>query len=235
MTQGPDLSQLDLSELERRVAAAGARFGEMAEESRRRGERLGGLLDDVEKGVMRDRLELARLSRALVEAREENAQLLALLERLLAVTERAEGRGEDAMLHDLEARVERLYDQAAAPPVDQAENRAGNRAANRAADQPEAAARNAGAASDPAAAHDPAHDPGHDPGRDPGREGPPWPAIPEIDAPSEAPLDLTGQFARPRPRKDQERAVSRVALAESTAVQDIFKRVSLITGRLRET
>lgn len=231
MTQGPDLSQLDLSELERRVAAAGARFGEMAEESRRRGERLGGLLDDVENGVMRDRLELARLSRALVEAREENAQLLALLERLLAVTERAEGRGEDAMLHDLEARVERLYDQAAAPPVDQAENRAANRVGNRAADQPEAAARNAGAASDPAAAHDPAHDPGHDPGR----EGPPWPAIPEIDAPSEAILELTGQFARPRPRQDRERAVSRVALAESTAVQDIFKRVSLITGRLRET
>jgi hypothetical protein len=227
MTQGPDISQLDLSELERRVAAAGARFGEMAEESRRRGERLGGLLDDVENGVMRDRLELARLSRALVEAREENAQLLALLERLLAVTERAEGRGEDAMLHDLEARVERLYDQAAARPVDQA----ASQGANRAADQPEAAARNAGAASDPAAPHVPTHDPAHDPGR----EGPPWPAISEIDAPCEAPLDLTGQFARPRPRKDQERAVSRVALAESTAVQDIFKRVSLITGRLRET
>ena len=60
-------------------------------------------------------------------------------------------------------------------------------------------------------------------------------ALFNIDAPAEAPLDLTGQFARSGPRKDPERAVSRVALAESIAVQDIFKRVSLITGRLRET
>lgn len=230
MAQGPDIS-----ELERRVAAAGARFGEMAEESRRRGERLGGLLDDVESGVMRDRLELERLSRALVEACEENAQLLALLERLLAVTERAEGLGEDAMLHDLEARVDRLYAQAAArngpaepPPVNQPANRSASQSAsqsaNQSADQPEEAARNAGAGAQwDAASHDP------------GREDPRWPAIPEIDAPAEAPLDLTGQFARSGPRKDPERAVSRVALAESTAVQDIFKRVSLITGRLRET
>ena len=85
------------------------RFGEVAEDSRRRGERLASLLDRVEKGVVGGRHEIDRLKQALAEAREENAQILALLETLLAMAEKVDGPGERIVLCDLEARVDRLH------------------------------------------------------------------------------------------------------------------------------
>ena len=105
---------VELSELQQRVETAGMRLGEVAEDSRQRGERLASLLDQVDKGVVRSRQEIDRLTRALAEAREENAQTLALLQSLLAMAEKIDGPGERIVLCDLEARVDRLRDQAVA-------------------------------------------------------------------------------------------------------------------------
>jgi len=213
----------DLSELRQRIEAVGERFGEMSEDGRRRGERLADLLDEVESGFVRDRLELDRLRQALAMAHEEKAQIVALLQKLLAITEHVNGLGERAALYDLEARVDRLYDQTVSP------NGAG--AANR--DQPEAAARNAGRAGKgtqrAAAGDEGPHD-----GKS---ENPRWETIPAEDDEIEDgdPLDLTSRLGEAGAREDLRHTASRTVLAESTAVQDIFKRVSLITGRLRET
>lgn len=198
----------DLSELRQRIEAVGERFGEMTEDSRRRGERLADLLDEVESGFMRDRLELDRLKQALAKAHEDKAQLLALLDKLLAVTEHANGLGERSALYDLEARVDRLYDQVALP----------NGAGAPGSDQPEEAARTAGP-------------------RGGDGEGPRWETIPQEDIEVEDgdPLDLTSMLGEAGAREDLRHTARRTALAESTAVQDIFKRVSMITGRLRET
>ncbi len=166
----------ELSELRQRVEAVSLRFGEVAEDSRRRGERLASLLDQVEKGVVRGRHEIDRLTRTLAEAREENVQILGLLQRLLAMAERVDEPGDRIVLCDLEARVDRLHDQAVSmkPVPDEV---AGD------------------------------------------EDGPP--------------LELTRMIAEDGEMKDL--APGPAGVVESGAVQDIFKRVSMITGRLRET
>lgn len=198
----------DLSELRQRIEAVGERFGEMTEDSRRRGERLADLLDEVESGFVRDRLELDRLKQALAKAQEEKTQILALLDKLLAVTEHANGLGDRAALYDLEARVDRLYDQVALP----------NGAGTAHNDQPEEAARTAGP-------------------HDGESEDPRWEPIPEEDEKVEDgdPLDLTSMLGEAGAREGFGHTVTRVSLTDGGAVQDIFKRVSMITGRLRET
>lgn len=212
----------ELSELKTRVEAVGERFSEFAEDSRRRGQRLADLLDEVESSFVRDRVELDRLKQALVKSHDENAQLLDLLQRLLAVAEHAGGLGGRAALYDLEARVDRLYDQAvslngsAAPPRK----------------EPEEAGRNPGPAGNGTlrtADLDELHDEGD--------EDPRWEAVPDEDEDGDEddPLDLSRTVAEGGDHEDLGRRTSRVGLAESGAVQDIFKRVSIITGRLRET
>lgn len=218
MEQGPDLS-----ELQQRVEVVGERFGEMAEDSRQRGERLADLLDEVESGFVRDRLELDRLRHALARAHEENTQILALLKRLLTMAEHASGLGERAALYDLEDRVDRLYDQTVML----------NGSGKAPQDEPEEAARNAGAASQ--GAHGVAQQ-GEAP-HDKASEDPQWERIPDEDYEIEEgdPLDLTRMVHGEGGRENLRRSASRTALVESSAVQDIFKRVSMITGRLRET
>lgn len=212
-----------LSDLQHRVESAGARFGEIAEDSRKRGERLADLLDEVESSFVRDRLEIDRLKQALAKATEENEQILALLQSLLIMVEQAEGPGEKALLCDIEARVDRLYDQTIVmngehEPPDE---------------EPEEAARNSGAAGNGAlsAAAPEGDTNGH------AGEAPRWEPIPDEDEEVEAgdPLD----FGRMAPHAGDVRPAGRAArwggVAECDAVQDIFKRVSLITGKLRET
>ncbi len=220
MGQGPELN-----ELQRRVEAVGSRFGEVAEDSRRRGERLADLLDEVESGFLRDRLEIDRLTQALAKAQEENAKILDLLQTLLATSEHTGGLGERAVLYDLEVRINRLYDQTVLmngadelpeeEPVGlEAVARKSRRAGNGA---PRAAA--------------PVADPDGT-----GTEDPRWEPIPEEDDDVDDgdPLELTrmvgadGARAAPAPMAGGARA------GETGAVMDIFKRVGMITGRLRE-
>jgi hypothetical protein len=203
----------ELSELRQRVEAVGVRFGEVAEDSRRRGERLASLLDQVEKGVVRGRHEIDRLKQALTEAREENVQILGLLQRLLAMAERVDEPGDRIVLCDLEARVDRLHDQAVsmngAVESSQKAARKSNKTGNGALDA-EAL-------------------------REEGTGDSEWEPVPDEVAGDEdgPPLELTRMIAEDGEMKDL--APGPAGVVESGAVQDIFKRVSMITGRLRET
>jgi hypothetical protein len=220
MGQGPELS-----ELQQRVEAVGVRFGEVAEDSRQRGERLASLLGQVEKGVVRGRHEVDRLKQALAEAREENAQILALLETLLAMAEKVDGPGERIVLCDLEARVDRLHDQAASMngAVDSSlkAERKSSKSGN-------------GSLDAEALKEDSQEDPQEDPQED-GTGGSEWEPVPDEEAGDEdgSPLELTRMIAEDGEMKDL--GSSPAGVVESGGVQDIFKRVSMITGRLRET
>ncbi len=212
MGQGPELS-----ELQQRVDAVGLRFSEVAEDSRRRGERLASLLDQVEKGVVRGRHEIDRLQQALAEAREETAQILALLQTLLTLAEKVDGPGERIVLCDLEARVDRLHDQAVsmngAVESSKKATRISNKTGNGALGA-EALEENL---------------------QEEGARGSEWEPVPDEEAGDEDgdPLELTRMIAKDGELKDLARGPAGVV--ESGAVQDIFKRVSMITGKLRET
>ncbi len=203
----------ELSELRQRVEAVSLRFGEVAEDSRRRGERLASLLDQVEKGVVRGRHEIDRLTRALAEAREENVQILGLLQRLLAMAERVDEPGDRIVLCDLEARVDRLHDQAVSM--------------NGAVDSSQKAARKSSLSGNGSLDAEAL--------REEGTRDFEWEPVPDEVAGDEGgpPLELTRMIAEDGELKDLGRGPAGVV--ESGAVQDIFKRVSMITGRLRET
>jgi hypothetical protein len=213
-----------VSELQQRVETVGMRFGEVAEDSRQRGERLASLLDQVEKGVVRSRHEIDRLTRALAEAREENAQTLALLQSLLAMAEKIDGPGERIVLCDLEARVDRLRDQAGsmngALEATEKATRKSDKSGNGALDAGtiDADGQEEGAQDEDAGESE-------------------WEPIPDEEAEAEngPPLELTRMIADDGELKDVDGAPGRADMMESGAVQDIFKRVSMMTGRLRET
>lgn len=212
MGQGPEIF-----ELQQRVEAVGMRFGEVAEDSRQRGERLAGLLGQVEKGVVRGRHEVDRLKQALAEARDENTQILALLETLLAMAEKIDGPGDRIVLCDLEARVDRLHDQAVSMngavdsslKAERKSNKTGN--GELSAEEPDDDLEEKGA-----------------------RESE-WEPIPDEEAGGKGgpPLELTRMVAGAGEMKDL--GSGPAGVVESGAVQDIFKRVSMITGKLRET
>ncbi len=203
----------EFSELRQRVEAAGSRFGEVAEDSRRRGERLASLLDQVEKGVVRGRHEIDRLKQALAEAREGNAQILALLETLLAMAEKVDGPGERIVLCDLEARVDRLHDQAVSM--------------NGAVESSKKAERKSSLSGNGSLDAEAL--------REEGTGDSEWEPVPDEVAGDEdgPPLELTRMIAEDGEMKDL--GPGPAGVVESGAVQDIFKRVSMITGRLRET
>ena len=104
VTMGQDAG---LSELQQRVEAVGPRFSEVAEDNRQRGERLAGLLDQVEQGVVNGRVEIKRLTRELADTRRENAELHGLMQALLDTADKVDGPGESVVLCDLEARATR--------------------------------------------------------------------------------------------------------------------------------
>ncbi len=212
MGQGPELS-----ELQQRVEAVGLRFSEVAEDSRRRGERLASLLDHVEKGVVRGRHEIAWLKQALEDATQENVQILGLLETLLAVAEKVDGPGERIVLCDLEARVDRLHDQAVSM--------------NGAVDSSQKAARKSSLSGNGSSdAEAPEDELQEEEARDSE-----WEPVPDEEAGDKdgPPLELTRLIADNGEMKDLGREPTGVV--ESGGVQDIFKRVSMITGKLRET
>ncbi len=216
MGQGPERSKL-----QQRVEAVGMRFAEVAEDGRRRGERLAGLLDQVEQGVVQGRREIDRLTRSLADAREENAQILGLLQRLLAMAEKLDEPGERIVLCDLEARVDRLYDQAVSM--------------NGAVESSKKAARKSNKTGNGALdAEEPEDDLEEDLQEGGARESE-WESAQDEVAGDEdgPPLELTRMIAEDGELKDL--APGPAGVVESGAVQDIFKRVSMITGRLRET
>lgn len=186
MAQGPELS-----EMQQRVEAVDARFREVAEDGRRRGERMAGLLDQVEKGVVRGRQEIDRLTRALADANDENAQLRDLLQSVVALSEQLEEPAKTMGLSELEDRMERLSAQAAT--LDDAGGLPDDHPPGESEAEAIAATKN----------------------RDPMR--------------------LTRMIAD---GGDFQNGVSRAGhfvMAEFGPVQDIFRRVGLITGKLRET
>ncbi len=207
----------ELSELQQRVEAVGLRFSEVAEDSRRRGARLASLLDQVEKGVVRGRHEIDRLKQALAEAREENAQILALLQTLLTMAEKVDGPGERIVLCDLEARVDRLHDQAVSMNGAVESSKKATRISNKSGN---------GALGAEALEEDLQEE---------GARESEWEPVPDEEAGDEDgdALELTRMIAKDGELKDSARG--RAGVVESGAVQDIFKRVSMITGRLRET
>lgn len=188
-----------LSKLQQRVEAVGSRFGEVAEDNRQRGERLAGLLDQVEEGVVKGRREIERLTRDLADARQENVELRGLLETLLDTAEKVDGPGESIVLCDLEARAARLHDQALAMNGAVKEARQG--AANGTAESE-------------------------------------WEPVPEEAADDGPPLELTDMVDEGGARNGGANGAAGPAAAATTVgrpVQDILRRVSMATGRLRET
>ena len=186
MAQGPELS-----ELQQRVDAAAARFREITEDGGRRGERLAGLLDQVETGVARGRREIARLNRALADANEENARLRDLLETVVALAEQLEEPAETMGLGELEARMERLGAEAGA--------------LNGTGDLPD--------------------------------DEMPWESDDEAGtaAGNRDALQRSYRMAEGARFQNGGGRGGHFVMTEFGPVQDIFKRVSLITGRLRET
>ena len=182
MAQGPELS-----EMQQRVETAAARFREITEDGGRRGERLAGLLDQVETGVAQGHQEIARLTRALADANQENAQLRDLLQSVVAMAEEFEAPAETMGLSELEARMERLCADAGAlngtdgPPDDE----------------------------------------------------PPWES--DAAARNRNPPEPAQRMAAGGGYQNGGGRGGHFVMAEFGPVQDIFKRVSLITGRLRET
>lgn len=194
-----------LSELRQRVEAVGPRFSEVAEDNRQRGERLAGLLDQVEQGVAKGRSEVKRLARELSDARRENAELHALLQRLLDTADKVDGPGESVVLCDLEARAARLRDQA----LDMAgsANGAGNGALE--------SADRANGASEAESDWEPVPDE-------------------EAEDEDEPPLELTDVVPEEGQRNSAANGASQAAAMVGRPVQDILKRVSIKTGRLSE-
>jgi len=70
----------EISDLKRRVEAVGERFGRLAEQESRYGERLSGLLNAVEEGFARSQRETQALKSELATARDEMKKLTADLE-----------------------------------------------------------------------------------------------------------------------------------------------------------
>lgn len=194
-----------LSELQQRVEAVGPRFSEVAEDNRQRGERLAGLLDQVEQGVVNGRVEIKRLTRELADARRENAELHGLMQKLLDTADKVDGPGESVVLCDLEARAARLRDQAIA--MNGAANGAGNGVANGAGN----GAAESGGESE-------------------------WEPVPEEEAEDddEPPLELTEFSDEDGQRNGGAGGAAEAAAMVGRPVQDILKRVSIKTGRLRE-
>jgi hypothetical protein len=198
-----------LSELQQRVEAVGPRFSEVAEDNRQRGERLAGLLDQVEQGVVNGRVEIKRLTRELADARRENAELHGLMQKLLDTADKVDGPGESVVLCDLEARAARLRDQAIA--MNGAANGAANGAGNGVANGAGNGAAESGGESE-------------------------WEPVPEEEAEDdgEPPLELTEFSDEDGQRNGGAGGAAEAAAMVGRPVQDILKRVSIKTGRLRE-
>ena len=206
----------EVSELQQRVDAVGLRFSEIAKDSRRRGERLASLLDQVEKGVVEDRREIERLKAALAEAQEQNAEILALLETVLTQVENVDGPNDRIVLCDLEARVDRLHNQAAAV-------NGSKQTAKAAKPKPPQSGNGAATAV------------GEKDGEQEGaRDSAAKPAVGGTvkDGPA---AEITQMIPGDRGSRSPARTETKSADSEAGAVQDIFNRVSLMTGRLRES
>jgi hypothetical protein len=100
----------DLAELRQRVKLVGARFRGTAEEDRNRSERLSSLLSLIEEGFARSQHEIKRLHDDLARASEERQQLQAMLQGLLAEGEDTGARVTGTAMRDLEDQVNRLVE-----------------------------------------------------------------------------------------------------------------------------
>lgn len=229
--QGQALEQeAELKKLQQRVNSVGARFSGTADENRRRNRRLAGLIGAVEEGLAHSQRQVSELRQDLGRANEKIQHLEAMLYELLSLTENAGAPSEAKALQDLEARIGRLADEAVAQP--EAEDSVGP-------GEPGAPAGSAERAPDAGAAS-------------------PAEARAQLSAPSikakasertagqsaedaakgpRAPLGLSdaaeaamkkGSNAASGGRRDH------AGVPDLNKVQDIFKRVSMMTGRVRD-
>jgi hypothetical protein len=102
----------ELAELRQRVEAVGARFRGKADEDRKRNERLSSLLSLVEEGFARSQHEIQRLSEELTRANEGKQQIHAMLQTLLAEGEDTGARGTGTAMRELEDRINCLVETA---------------------------------------------------------------------------------------------------------------------------
>jgi ABC-type transporter Mla subunit MlaD len=96
----------EISDLKRRVDAVGEKFGRLAEQESRYGERLAGLLSAVEQGFARSQQETQALKNELAGARDELTKLMGDLEAA-----RDEARRHRGELDEIKAERETLTSQ----------------------------------------------------------------------------------------------------------------------------
>ena len=102
----------ELAELQQRVKSVGARFRGTVEEDRKSGERLSSLLSVIEEGFAYSQHEIQSLSEELARANEEKQQLQAMLQALLAEAEDTGAHGTGTVTRELEARINRIVETA---------------------------------------------------------------------------------------------------------------------------
>ncbi len=210
----------ELRKLQQRVNAVGARFSGTADENRQRNHRLAGLIGAVEDGLSRSQRQVSDLRQDLAHANEKIQHLEAMLHELLSLTESAGAPSEAKALRDLEARIGRLADDAAARleaeevggPDDPGAGGGDERAAPDAGPRAQLSAPSIKAKAGERGAKEPAE----------GRGAP----LGLADAAEAAVKKGSGDATNGRREP--------VNVPDLNKVQDIFKRVSMMTGRVRD-
>ena len=221
----------ELAELRQRVEAAGESLGEAAAENQKLHERLLGLLSVVEECFAHSQHKIESLSEELARTNEEKQQLQAMLQTLLAETEGDSVCAIGATRRELEARINSLVE--AASSISETLGEGVTKLIMGSA-----------------VAVNTIEDDGTAVGSETGTE----PAVRRSEeilkkalAVSEKveplgteggeenePLELTQMVAEGEVVVDLNTDQSQSAVADRTTVQQIIKRVSLMTGTLRE-
>ncbi len=221
----------ELAELRQRVEAAGESLGEAAAENQKLHERLLGLLSVVEECFAHSQHKIESLSEELARTNEEKQQLQAMLQTLLAETEGDSVRAIGATRRELEARINSLVEAASSISETLGEGATKSTMGS-------------------AVTVNTIEDDGTAVGSETGTE----PAVRRSEeilkkalAVSEKveplgteggeenePLELTQMVAEGEAVVDLNTDKSQSPVADRTTVQQIIKRVSLMTGTLRE-
>ena len=237
----------ELAELRQRVKSIGARFRGTAEEDRKRSKRLSSLLSLVEEGFACSQHQIQSLSEELARANDEIQQLRTMLQTLLAEGEDTGARGTGAAMRELEDRINCLVETASsisetvsrgAPEMTKDSSATMNTdEADRTATEPEIETEPAIGPSEEVSEEAPtgaegveskpvrkvesdAREEGESPGTKGGEEKEPL-ELTQMVTEEGAVVDVNADQGHPT-EKDRETA------------QQIIKRVSLLTGTLRE-
>ncbi len=260
--QEADLAQeTEIEELQQRVKSVRVRFSGTAGEDRKRNRRLASLVGTVEEGLARSQRQVWELSHELARANEKNHHLEAMLQDLLRVAENAGAPSDGAAMRDLEGRINRLAEEASAiderlqmsapeatgqSPVPRNSNRVEELKADPepgAHQTGKAARRTAGKSSRNKAsargkrARDPASESPGLSAVEPGNSNRPNDAVASprnAEGKMSEPLELTEMAADFECRADAEDEQGHSTSPDLNMVQDIFKRVSMMTGKVRD-